>query len=554
MKITSQILLEGVCLKTSRSECCRFGNHGVEDYKSKTRSRRAECKNGLAMNPSPLIIQGGMGAGVSNWRLANAVSRLGQLGVVSGTALDQILARRLQDGDPGGHMRRGLNAFPFSAMAERIWQQYYIPGGKGERTPYLPVPRHAKDNSRALIELDIISNFVEVFLAREGHNNPVGINYLEKIQTAHLSTIYGAMLAGVGTVIMGAGIPLKIPGLLDGYVEHQAAEYTIHVTGALETDDTTAHFNPRNYMECELGPLTRPNFFAIVSSNTLATTMVKKANGRVDGLVVEMKAAGGHNAPPRGKMQLSAAGEPIYGERDAIDIAKLCELGVPFWLAGGYGHPEKLRDALSQGAAGVQVGTAFEFSEESGLREDYKRALLQKAIGGEANVFTDPLASPTRFPFKVACLEGTGSDPDIYAARPRICDLGFLHEPYRTPEGTIGYRCAAEPASLYVAKGGSPQEAAGRKCLCNALLANIGYPQVRNGSRTEKGIVTAGDDLCRVHLFLRSGQSTYSVSDVVAKLLQGAPASGDSAAAAKPGPCGPSESIEDLAAAELEAV
>src|SRR5579863_5398931 len=103
----------------------------------------------------PKVIQGGMGAGVSNWRLAQAVSRLGQLGVVSGTALDQILARRLQDGDPGGHMHRGLRAFPFPAMAERIWQRYYIAGGKGERTPYQPVPRHAKDNPRALIELDM---------------------------------------------------------------------------------------------------------------------------------------------------------------------------------------------------------------------------------------------------------------------------------------------------------------------------------------------------------------------------------------------------------------
>ncbi len=506
------------------------------------------------MNSSPLIIQGGMGAGVSNWRLANAVSRLGQLGVVSGTALDQILARRLQDGDPGGHMRRGLDAFPFSAMAERIWQRYYIAGGKSERTPYLPVPRHAKDNPRALIELDIVSNFVEVFLAREGHKHPVGINYLEKIQTAHLSTIYGAMLAGVGTVIMGAGIPLKIPGLLDGYVEHREAEYTIHVTGALDADDTTAHFNPRDYMECELGPLARPNFFAIVSSNTLATTMVKKANGRVDGLVVEMKTAGGHNAPPRGKMQLSNAGEPIYGERDAIDIAKLCELGVPFWLAGGYGHPEKLREALTQGAAGVQVGTAFEFAEESGLREDYKRALLQKAIAGEANVFTDPLASPTRFPFKVACLRGTGSEPDIYAARPRICDLGFLHEPYRTPEGTIGYRCAAEPASLYVAKGGSADDSAGRKCLCNALLANIGYPQVRNGSRTEQGIVTAGDDLVNVPLFLPPGQSTYTAADVVAKLLQGTPVSRHNGAIYQHRFHDDPRFIEDMVSAEFETV
>jgi nitronate monooxygenase len=506
------------------------------------------------MNSSPLIIQGGMGAGVSNWRLANAVSRLGQLGVVSGTALDQILARRLQDGDPGGHMRRGLRAFPFPATAERIWQRYYIAGGKGERTPYQPVPRHAKDNPRALIELDIVSNFVEVFLAREGHNHPVGINYLEKIQTAHLSTIYGAMLAGVGTVIMGAGIPLKIPGLLDGYVEHRAAEYTIHVTGALESDDTTAHFNPRDYMECELGPLMRPKFLAIVSSNTLATTMVKKANGRVDGLVVEMKTAGGHNAPPRGKMQLSDAGEPIYGERDAIDIAKLRELGVPFWLAGGYGHPQKLREALAQGAAGIQVGTAFEFAEESGLREDYKRALLQKAISGEAHVFTDPLASPTRFPFKVACLQGTGSEPEIYAARPRICDLGFLHEPYRTPEGTIGYRCAAEPASLYVSKGGDVEDAAGRKCLCNALLANIGYPQVRNGSRTEQGIVTAGDDLCSVPMFLSPGQSTYSAADVVSKLMEGAPASDRSDALSTHARYDYPQSIEDRVSAEFETV
>ncbi len=462
-----------------------------------------------------------MGAGVSNWRLAQAVSRLGQLGVVSGTALDQILTRRLQDGDPGGHMRRGLQAFPFPAMAERILRRYFIPGGKSERTPYRLAPPHAKDNPRELAELDIVSNFVEVFLAREGHNHPVGINYLEKIQTAHLPTIYGAMLAGVGYVIMGAGIPLKIPGVLDRYVEHQSAEYPVHVTGALEDDDTTAHFNPREFMECNLGRLTRPKFLAIVSSNTLATTMLKKANGKVDGLVVEMRTAGGHNAPPRGKVQLSDAGEPIYGERDAIDIEKLRELGVPFWLAGGYGHPEKLREALAQGAAGIQVGTAFEFAEESGLREDYKRALLAKAIAGEAQVFTDPLASPTRFPFKVARLEGTGSEPDVYTARPRICDLGFLHEAYRTPDGTVGYRCAAEPLSLYLSKGGNAEDSAGRKCLCNALLANIGYPQARSGSRIERGIVTAGDDLCCVPQFLPPGQSSYTAADVIAKLLEG---------------------------------
>ncbi len=473
------------------------------------------------MNANCTVIQGGMGVGVSNWRLAQAVSRAGQLGVVSGTALDQVLARRLQDGDPDGAMRRGLEAFPFRGMAERVRERYFIAGGKAERTPYLSVPLLAKDMPRELAELCIVSNFVEVFLAREGHRNPVGINYMEKIQAAILPCMYGAMLAGVKCVIMGAGIPLKMPGVLDHYAEHKAAEYPMHVTGALEGDDTTMRFDPAEFMECELDPLHRPKFLAIVSSNTLALTMVKKANGRVDGLVIETRTAGGHNAPPRGKLQLSEIGEPIYGDRDSIDIPKLCELGVPFWLAGGYGHPDRLREALALGAAGIQVGTAFAFADESGLRQDYKQDLLGKVIAGTASVFTDPLASPTGFPFKVAHLEGTVSEDEVYEGRPRICNLGFLREAYRTPEGEIGYRCASEPLSLYVSKGGNPEDTVGRKCICNGLLANVGLPQVLNGNRMEQGIVTAGDDITTIAQFLPAGQAHYSALDVIAELGKG---------------------------------
>src|ERR1700747_1786048 len=96
----------------------------------------------------PKIIQGGMGVGVSNWRLAQAVSRLGQLGVVSGTALDQVLVRGVSGGGEGGHMRRGLDAFPFPEMAKRIWNEYFVPGGKAAGTPYPNVPMHQKRDSR----------------------------------------------------------------------------------------------------------------------------------------------------------------------------------------------------------------------------------------------------------------------------------------------------------------------------------------------------------------------------------------------------------------------
>ncbi len=56
----------------------------------------------------PTIIQGGMGVAVSSWKLANKVARAGELGVVSGTGLDIVVARRLQDGDPGEPRRRVL--------------------------------------------------------------------------------------------------------------------------------------------------------------------------------------------------------------------------------------------------------------------------------------------------------------------------------------------------------------------------------------------------------------------------------------------------------------
>ena len=161
--------------------------------------------------------------------------------------------------------------------------------------------------------------------------------------------------------------------------------------------------------------LERPHFLAIIASNTLATTMVRRANGKVDGFVIEGPTAGGHNAPPRGQMVLSEKGEAVYGERDRVDLDKIRQIGLPFWLAGGYGTPEKLVEALELGAAGVQVGTAFAFSEESGLREDYKSALLAKIKRGEASIFTDPLSSPTGFPFKVAQLEGTTSEAEVYA-------------------------------------------------------------------------------------------------------------------------------------------
>lgn len=470
----------------------------------------------------PKIIQGGMGTGVSNWRLAQAVSRIGQLGVVSGTGLDHVLVRRLQDGDPEGHIRRALSHFPFQKMVQTILNNYFIPNGKAPDAPYRNFGPHAVAGKREPQELCIAANFVEVFLAREGHSNPVGINYLEKIQLPHLPSIYGAMLAGVSVVIMGAGIPLEVPGILDALVNHEAVTYPIRVTTQEAGGEIfKLEFNPREFQDdnVNLATLERPAFLPIVSSDTLATMMLRRATGSIQGFIIEGPLAGGHNAPPRGKLQLSASGEPVYGKRDEVNLEAFRGMNVPFWLAGSYGSAAKLQQALAAGASGIQVGSAFALCIESGVTPELRRALIQKALDGKAVVFTDPLASPTGFPFKVARLEGTLSEPEIYAQRKRVCDLGFLREVYRKDDGTIGYRCPAEPVASYVAKGGKVEETVNRKCLCNALVSNIGHPQHFKGGGQELPLLTLGDDYVNIGQFCKPGTLDFTAADVIKTIL-----------------------------------
>lgn len=474
----------------------------------------------------PKIIQGGMGAGVSDWRLARAVALTGQLGVVSGTALDVIMVRRLQMGDAGGHVRRALATFPIPGVVDRILDRYFAPEGKADASPFLSKPVPSATPSRAATDLLVVSNYVEVFLAREGHQGLVGINYLEKIQAPILASMYGAMLAGVSCVLVGAGIPRLIPGALDALARHEPAELALDVQGSEPTDRFVTRFDPAAYWPEGAAPahaLSRPAFYAIVSSATLATMLSKKSTGRIDGFIVEGPTAGGHNAPPRGVLRLTSEGEPIYGERDVADLAAFRALGLPFWLAGSYARPERLVEALREGAAGIQVGTAFAYCEESGLTREIKQQVLARSREGVLRVFTDPIASPTGFPFKLVRLPDTLATGDAYESRTRICDLGYLRHAYKKADGTIGWRCPSEPEEDYIRKGGADEDTRGRQCLCNALMANIGLGQVRGEQSTDRELplVTSGDDAVDVARFLPPGADSYHAADVVECLLQG---------------------------------
>lgn len=478
----------------------------------------------------PMIIQGGMGVAVSDWRLAAAVTRTGQLGVVSGTALEVVCTRRLQDGDPGGHVRRALSAFPVPRIAEWILAAYFQPQGRAEGEPYRAVPRFTLQPSARLAELVVASNFVEVFLAKQAGGGPVGINYLRKIDMPLPAACYGALLAGVDYLLVGAGNPGEVPELVRRLSRHEDVELPVRVQGARSSDGPYAiGFSPASVVGTGRAPLPRPDVLAIVASNDLARALAEDPLTRPDGFVVEGPSAGGHNAPPRGPRRTDPLGQPVYDERDAVDVPDVVRLGLPVWLAGSYGTPAGVRAALDAGATGVQVGTAFAYCAESGFAPEIKAAVLAGVARGTVRTRSDWRVSPTGFPFRVVELDGTLSDPAVRDARVPVCDLGMLRSAYLDPEGRVGYRCPAEPAAAYVGhKGGREATMSGRVCLCNALMASAGWPQRRRNGYVEPPLVTAGSDLGPVTELMRrtpTGEAAvgggYRAADVVAHLLSG---------------------------------
>src|SRR5674476_1190952 len=452
----------------------------------------------------PTVIQGGMGVGVSAWRLASAVAADGQLGVVSGTALDVVMTRRLQDGDPDGAMRRAFAAFPDPGVVARVLDTYFRPDGRPRGARYRPLPRLSLRQNREAQQLMALANFAEVWLAKEGHDGLVGINFLEKVQMATPAATYGAILAGVDYVLMGAGIPREIPQLLDDLAAGRPVRLPVHVDGAAP-ESHHVELDPGALLDVEVPPLTRPVFLAIISADALAAYLARDAHIRPDGFVIEGPSAGGHNAPPRGRAVLDDLGQPVFGPRDLADVSKVAAVVA----------------AREAGAQGVQAGTVFALSKESGLDPDLLRQALDRLRADTLEVRTDPAASPTGFPFKVAQLLGTLSDARVLANRERLCDLGYLRTPYQRESGAVGYRCPAEPVELFVHKGGDPAETVGRVCLCNALTADIGLEQTRPDGYTERALVTLGASLVGVRRLLALHPTGWSAREALRWLLEG---------------------------------
>lgn len=468
----------------------------------------------------PGIIQGGMGVAVSHWRLARTVARAGGLGVISGVGPDLLIARVLQDGDPGGDARRVLARYPDQSFVQATLERFFRPEGRAPGQPYRPIPKLDLNQKADAVRLTALGTYVQVALAKEGHDGHVGMNLLEKVQIWTPAALLGAMVAGVDAVLVGAGVPAHLPRLLDALSRTDTVTLPIDVAGATAEDDFSITMTPADVVDGLPDSLPRPAFLAIVSAHVLATYLARSDDTRPDGFVIEGPTAGGHNAPPR-RPETDEDGQVVYGPRDVVDLTKVAATGLPYWLAGGYATPEQVAEARASGAAGVQLGTVFALSRESGMRPELREQLLQALADGTLDVRTDGRASPTGFPFKVVQQAGTIADPAVHDQRERICDLGYLRTPFRREDGTVGYRCASEPVDAFVKKGGDVADTQGRLCLCNGLLATAGHPQQRpasGGLTEEPALLTLGQDLTGARRLQAMHPGGWSAADVLAWL------------------------------------
>src|SRR5690606_26721423 len=130
---------------------------------------------------------------------------------------------------------------------------------------------------------------------KEGHGGLIGINLMAKLKRFTLAAMYGAMLAGVDAVFMGAGIPIEEAGELRKLADGQPARLRLEVDMSAAPQGTADLFyelDPANLVS-QPRKLRRPDFYPIVSSDLLARILAKKLpEACIAGWVIEGPTAG----------------------------------------------------------------------------------------------------------------------------------------------------------------------------------------------------------------------------------------------------------------------
>jgi nitronate monooxygenase len=344
-----------------------------------------------------ILIQGGMGIGISLARLAKAVAKRGGIGTISSAGLELLVSKRIK--------------------------------------------RKVDSRQAAAIEVAEAKN--------EG--GFIAINIMVALQKSFNDSILGAIEGGVDAIILGAGLPTTLA-------------------------DTVS--------EAEVA------LIPIVSSVKALRIIFKRWTDRYkrspDAVVLEGPLAGGHLGfafPDLNKEEFRL--ENIFGP---VKEFAQTHGDFPVIVAGGvYYHEDILRWVNEIGADGVQMGTRFAATIESGASDDFKQAIIdctEKDI-----IIAEKPGSPCGLPFRII-KTSSGYQSALKKLRLPKCNRGFVLRKDEDGNFTV---CSAKDTQDDF-------------CICNVLLSAHGYTD------QEKPIFTIGQ---RGHLVDR----ILSVDELMDELI-----------------------------------
>jgi len=270
---------------------------------------------------------------------------------------------------------------------------------------------------------------VEAACVETGQKNPfVAINIMVELKREYRESVIGAIQGNVAAIISGAGLPLALPGIVR-----------------------------------DVDALDHVALIPIVSSARAAKLICEKwwrNYGYVpDAIVIEGDKAGGHlgfKIEDIGNEENSL--ERIFGEvRQCVDDFYRDKGGihVPIVVAGGIFFKEDIAYWIDQVCAdGVQMGSRFAATKESGASLDFKKAIIE----AEEDDIIVCSKSPCGLPFRVI-KSSPGYQEALHNPRKVKCMFGYVLQ--KDKQTGDFHRCPAKDTCDFF-------------CICGGLIAGVG--------------------------------------------------------------------------------
>ncbi len=248
------------------------------------------------------IVQGGMGVGISAHRLAGTVASLDGVGTIASVDL-----------------RR--------------------------HHPDLMAETGRSRNREAIEKANLIALDREIKMAQDiaqGHG-VIAVNVMRAV-TQYQDYVRQSCQSGAEAIVMGAGLPLDLPELTDGYPDVALVPILSDVRGIV-----------------------------------LLLKKWMRKNRLPDAIVIEHpRYAGGH----LGAAKKEDVNDPrfnfevvIPGVLEAFEEMGIASEKIPLIPAGGINSHERVRELIDMGAAAVQLGSAFAVAEEGDADIEFKKVL-----------------------------------------------------------------------------------------------------------------------------------------------------------------------------------